>query len=158
MPGRAGALQTLLEMKRLVIEAIQSQLPREHAIAIFKTSRITDPASYAAALHHWIQTVVILTDEFEELLRGPLLMLSEIDSQGFTSGDCDCIAMLAASMLASMGAETRLTACFPQADGSYAHVLVRYRFPRDVDFRNFDATINFQPMYPADVLEVDIVT
>jgi transglutaminase-like putative cysteine protease len=145
-------------MKRLTIEAIHSQAPRHAALDLIRSDHVSDPKIFAAVLYNWIRTVVIIVDEFEELLISPLIMLEQIRDIGATSGDCDDVAMLAASMLASMGAEVRLVACFPQSDGSYAHVLTRYRFPREENFTDFDATILFPPAYPEDVLSIDIIS
>jgi transglutaminase-like putative cysteine protease len=146
-------------MKRLTIEAIHSQAPRQVALELIRGAHVADPSLFVDALRNWLLIHVDVIDEFEELLISPVLMLDDIDKNGRTGGDCDDIAMLAASILSSIGALTRFAACFPQSDGSYAHVFVQYKFPRDADFQDFDATIGYEtPVYPADVLTVDVIS
>lgn len=98
---------------------------------------------------------VSLADEFEELLISPCRLLLEIQKNGTAFGDCDDISMLAASMLASMGARVRFAAVFPQEDGSYSHVIVQYAFPNQ-DWRDFDGTISFNPEYPPDMITEEV--
>jgi hypothetical protein len=156
--GRAGSLQTLMEMKRLVIEAIHSQVPRNIALSIVH-SGASNPDNLVLVLKNWIQVHVYLVDEFEELLISPVVMLDEILLSGKTSGDCDDVAMIAASMLASVGADTRLVAVFRQPDGSYGHVFCQYKFPRQDEWRDFDPTINGVGSYPSDdMLVMEIVS
>lgn len=157
--GREGALQTLNEMKRLIIEAIHTQEPRYKAIELLRVEWVAEPEMFVHAILLWILTHVDIVDEFEEVLISPLIMIREIDRNGRTAGDCDDVAMLSAALLASVGAMTQLCACFPNGDGSFAHVFTRYKFPRQAEWMDFDATIGYNPpKYPADVLTVDIIS
>lgn len=157
--GRAGAIQTLDEMRRLTIEAIHSQAPRYKAVELMRVEWVTEPEMFVNAILNWMLTHIDIVDEFEELLISPLVMIREIDSAGRTAGDCDDCAMLAAALLASVGAMVQLVACFPQPDETYAHVFTRYKFPRQSEWMDFDATIGYtRPVYPADVLTVDIIS
>jgi hypothetical protein len=109
----------------------------------------------------WICNYVSIADEFEDLLQSPLVMLRHIDRDGQAFGDCDDMAMLTASLLASMGAETKLVAEFPQTDGSYAHVICRYRFPHQDYFNDLDASMGLrwrEHVYHGPTMEVDIIS
>ncbi len=139
--GKQGALQTLQEMKRLTIEAIQSQLPRDIVVSLIHHSYVHNPDLLVAALDHWLRLRFTIIDEFEELLRGPLLCLQEIELLGRTSGDCDDAAMLGAALLGSSGALIRFRCIEPQADGSFSHVLAQYKYPRRAEWSNFDITV-----------------
>jgi hypothetical protein len=151
-------MQTLQEMKRIVIEAIHSQIPRQAAINLIQSSHVPDPELFVACLRNWIEKHVTIVDEFEELLISPSAMIAQVSHIGQTFGDCDDVAMLSAAILASIGARVRLLAVFPQQDGSYAHVISQYAFGRDEDWHDFDGTISFVPRYPADVLALEIIS
>jgi transglutaminase-like putative cysteine protease len=102
---------------------------------------------------------VTIVDEFEELLISPIVMISEIVQLGQTAGDCDDIAMLSASILSSIGAQTRLQARFRQPDGSFAHVFCQFQFPYDSGWSDFDPTIGYMPtVYTGETLTEDIVS
>ena len=117
-----------------------------------------DPEMFAALLKRFIRMHVTIVDEFEELLISPVILLNEIWRKGRSAGDCDDIAMLAASVLASVGAQVNFKAVFPQPDGSYAHVIIEYCFPRQGVWKDFDATIPGDPVYPPDFLIEEIVS
>ncbi len=160
MPGRAGAIQTLQEMKRLIIESIHSQKPRAVAVELIRADHVADPELFVNALLNWFMVRFNVIDEFEELLQSPELLIDNIMEFGSAWGDCDDAAMLAASILASVGAITQICATFPNPDGSYAHVIVRYKFPRQSEFNDFDPTLGYKQglPYPADVLTMDIIS
>ena len=146
-------------MKELIIEAIQSQEPRRVIDDLIRGGFSLSPADLAYAVRSWLIRHVILVDEFEEVLISPRIMLNNINDLGTATGDCDDMAMLAASLLASAGAQIQLVACFPQPDGSYGHVFCRYQFPNQNGFVDFDPTIGYNvPNYPADVLTLDVIS
>jgi hypothetical protein len=157
-PGKAGALQTLTEMKRLIIEAIHSQFPRQAAIELIQSSFVPYPEIFVSALRIWIEKYVTIIDEFEELLISPIYMIQKIMVSGQAFGDCDDVAMLSASILASIGARVRLLAVFPQEDGSFAHVITQYSFERDSEWKDFDGTIPFIGEYPEKTLALEIIS
>lgn len=146
-------------MSRLVIEAIQSQIPRSVAENLLGTGTIRNPDTFVAILKRWLLTYVTIVDEFEELLISPMVMIDSINSRGQAFGDCDDIAMLAASILASIGALTRFQARFRQPDGSFAHVFCQYKFPYDPEWSDFDPTIGYiQTQYSGETLIQDIIS
>jgi hypothetical protein len=138
-----GAIQTLTEMRRLTIEAIQSQKPRQIALEQMHYSYAANTRALVQALFNWLLVRVTIIDEYEELLISPLIMISEIEKNGRTGGDCDDVAMLSASLLGSVGAAVRFRAVQELDDGSFAHVFTEYKFPRDKDFSIFDLTIGY---------------
>lgn len=146
-------------MKRLTIEAIQSQKPREIVTGLIHYSFVESPLLFAQALFNYLLIRVKIIDEFEELLRSPIIMIDEINYQGWTSGDCDDAAMLSASILASAGALTRFRAIEPQPDGSYRHVLCEFSFPRLDNWNVFDLTVGYnQVRIGSDSIVMDIVS
>lgn len=146
-------------MRELIVQAIQSQLPRHKALQIIEEYNAIDPLHFVECLYEWIKLHVMVIDEFEELLISPIIMLNNIDDLGKSSGDCDDVAMLSASILASIGADTQLVAVFPDSDGSFMHVITRYRFPGMQDFADFDATIPVDAVpYPNHVLIENIIS
>lgn len=128
-------------MRRLTIEAIQFQAPRNIAVELISRDFVENPELFAIALYNWLGIRVRVMDEFEELLRSPIVMIDEIERKGMTFGDCDCLAMLSAAILGSAGALVRFRAVEPRADGSYGHVLTEYKFPRSAEWTVFDLTV-----------------
>jgi hypothetical protein len=158
-PGKAGALQTLQQMRELIIEAIQSQEPRRIIDDLIRGGFSLSSSDLAYAVRSWLLLHVILVDEYEEVLISPRIMLNNIADLGTATGDCDDMTMLAASLLASAGAQIQLVACFPQPDGSYGHVFCRYLFPNQSAYVDFDPTIGYNvPSYPGDVLTLDVIS
>jgi transglutaminase-like putative cysteine protease len=145
-------------MKRLTLEAIHSQLPRQavHSLLIYTSP--ADPPTFAAAVRNWILTCVDVVDEYEELLQSPAVLIAQIARDGRATGDCDDVAMLSASLLASLGAHTRFAAVNRAPDGSYEHVFVQYRFPRMESFVDFDPTLGYtRPEYDVtDMIVLDV--
>ncbi len=128
-------------------------------VDLIRSDHVGNPLLLAEALRGWIIRHVNILDEFEEILISPAQIIDEIELIGVSQGDCDDVAMLAASILASAGAMVRLAACFPQPDGSYGHVFSRFKFPRQAEWIDFDPTIGYnRPVYPADVLSMDIIS
>jgi hypothetical protein len=159
LPGEWGAKQTLSEMRRLVVEAIQSQVPRQLALTLIGFGSVRNPSVFVDILKRWVLMHVTIVDEFEELLISPIVMISEIVQLGKSAGDCDDIAMLSAAILSSIGAQTRLQARFRQSDGSYAHVFCQYMFPYDQGWSDFDPTIGYIPTsYTGETLTEDIIS
>ncbi|MFA5430372.1 MAG: transglutaminase domain-containing protein [Candidatus Omnitrophota bacterium] len=130
-----------MEMKRLTIEAIHSQLPRHVALDILQLDSSGSPERFARALESWLRLHVTVIDEFEEVLISPKIMISEIWKHGRTAGDCDDLAMLAAALLASAGAETAFVATGELQDGSFSHVFAVYRFPNREEWNPIDVTV-----------------
>lgn len=153
-----GAEQTLREMLRLTIEAIHSQQPRMIAVSLIGDHGAEDPEIFVDVLRGWLRTHITIVDEFEELLQSPILMIDEVRKNGVAYADCDDVSMLAASIIASIGGLVRYAAVFPQPDGSFSHVIVQYKFPRQAAWRNFDATIDFRGTYPPDMLLMDVIS
>jgi len=82
---------------------------------------------YIQAIRHFIEIHVRIVNEPEELLVSPLRMLWEIELVGYTSGDCDDIAMLIAAFFGAVGIEARFKAIMKTSEGWYQHVFTEYR-------------------------------
>ena len=157
LPGAWGARQTLAEMVRLTVEAIQSQIPRSIALKLIGSGSVRNPSVFVNILKYWVLNFVTIVDEFEEVLISPLVMISEVETNGQTSGDCDDVSMLSAAILASIGAQTRFQARFQQPDGSFAHVFCQYMFPYDSGWSDFDPTIGYVPtVYNGPMITMDV--
>lgn len=151
-----GTIQTLQAMKRLTIQAIHSQEPRQIVSELITSGFCADPLDLTRALRFWILRHVAIVDEFEELLKSPRLMIQEIQSTGRTMGDCDDIAMLGAAVMGSAGLPVRFKAVFPTPDGSFAHVFTEHQL--NGAWYAFDPTVSHVPVYPSDFLIEDITS
>lgn len=159
LPGAWGAKQTLSEMRRLVVEAIHSQLPRNFALHLIGHGAACNPDTFVSIFKSWVLMHVTIIDEFEELLISPIRMIHDAVVNGQAYGDCDDIAMLAAAVLSSIGASTQLQARFKQDDGSFAHVFCQYQFPYQDTWRDFDPTIGYMPtVYSGETLIENIIS
>jgi transglutaminase-like putative cysteine protease len=134
-------IQTLEQMRKLTVEAIQSQAPRSVIVNLIHRSYLKNPEMLAAALDRWIRLRFTVIDEFEELLISPIILLRDIRDKGQCAGDCDDCAMLSASLLASAGSMVRFRCTGDNGNGTYSHVFVQYKFPRRDEWNNFDATV-----------------
>jgi hypothetical protein len=146
-------------MRRLVVESIQSQVPRTFALSLIGSGSACNPDIFVSILKNWVLLHVTIVDEFEELLISPSVMIRDAVANGQAYGDCDDIAMLAAAILSSIGAATRLQARFKQPDGSFGHVFCQYQFPYRDEWLDFDPTIGYMNIaYSGETLIEDIIS
>jgi len=105
-PGRAGTLETLAKMRRLVREARTLPVIRNLAIAITATVKNKDRAGEVRAIHEWVKANIrYIRDVREhETLTAPAFTLA------LRAGDCDDHAMLVASLLEAIGHPARFAA------------------------------------------------
>lgn len=82
----------------------------------------SSPFSFVCGMESWIRDQVRIVSEPEEILKRPALMVAEIRRWGFSYGDCDDVAMLAAALALAIGIGARFRAIQPQRDGSMGHV------------------------------------
>lgn len=155
-PGKGATLAALQEMKKLTLEALQSDEVRRAANDIITIYVAAGPLYFVEAVHAYILAYVRITDEFGETLISPLRMLREIKRFGRTSGDCDDVAMLAASLFAVMGFGVRFKAIGQTPRGWYSHVFVEYLIA-GLGWRPFDPTIKGVPVYNSDDYIIQVV-
>lgn len=156
LAGKGATLAALQEMKRLTLEALRSDEVRACANDIIMMHAAAGPLYFVEAVRTYILAYVCITDEFGETLISPLRMLREIEVYGRTSGDCDDIAMLAASLLAVMGFAVRFKAIGQTPRGWYSHVFVEYSIA-GLGWKPFDPTIKGIPVYDRDDFIVQVI-
>jgi len=145
-------------MKRLTIQALQSQPIRKQAESLVYYDLASNPHDFARIVSGWIRRHIVIVDEFEEYLQSPIILVDEIREQGRAFGDCDDVAMLGAALLGSLGAFVRFRAIDEQTDGSFGHVFTEFAFPRDQQYYPFDPTINCLPVWEGNSITVDIIS
>lgn len=118
-PGKAGTVQTLKLMRRLVRKGKRNLVVRRLAL---KLTRLLPQKKFLAevhALHRFVQFRIRYVKDIRgiETVHTPERTLE----QG--QGDCDDKSILLSALLESLGHPTRFVA-LAFADGSYRHVLV----------------------------------
>lgn len=135
--GDAGAVATVNEMARLILDGSTSPIVRRAAVAIASTVAPRDYAGQLAAIRRWVaQHVSFLRDpEGTELLHTPDLLVRSILANGMIHVDCDDVAILASAIGKSIGLLARIvTVAFqdPQrTPAPYAHTWAELSSPID---------------------------
>lgn len=104
--GEPGTWATVDAMRAMVDDAVMfSPLVQRIASAIVASAPRRDQPQQAVELWNFIRrSIVFKKDTWRtEHLRHPDQLLTEIAQQGRTAADCDCVAMLGAALLRSMG-------------------------------------------------------
>ena len=92
-----------------------------------------DQLSLIGAILYWINPRFrFLSDPLDvELVRDPEAILDEIETHGFFSGDCDCIATFLLACMRSLGIKAKFVragfASFGPLKSKYTHVFVAAR-------------------------------
>lgn len=89
-----------------------------------------DTSSQIAAINDWLDSRFrYINDPIGvELLRNPISMFMEVKQQGFTQGDCDEAAVMAAIIGMANGIPARFRALgFYRPDAPYTHVVTDLR-------------------------------
>lgn len=141
-------------MAQLVHDAITFPWLREYARKFLGGLYSTNYIEYVQAIDVFLRTSTLIVDEPEELLIHPIRFLREAEG-GAAMGDCDDIAMAAASLLAVVGIPVRFKAIFPHpGHGHYQHVFTEYNL--NGLWRAIDPTIRGAPVYDGPALTVEI--
>lgn len=119
-------MQTLNRMADLARDAIAHQELRDAAEAIHQMSFGDNFYSYPHTVKAWLTNRYVFTSDPGEMLIHPVKQLQDIAMRGVVYGDCDDVAMLAASILGSMGYEVRFKAIILAPDGSFRHVFTEW--------------------------------
>ena len=121
------------ELQRMLTDGIRS--PEVRAMAIEITQYADDSIS---AIHDWIKAnIPYVSDPAKrELFIAPRRLL-EMQQQGIAGGDCDDLALLSASMLSSIGYETRL-ALLDTGSGEFDHAIAQVK--SENGWVNFDTS------------------
>lgn len=107
--GDPGALDTLLRMKQLVVQALADPWAVQEAQRIV-AAESRDPADVIEAITDVVTTRVRYLDDptFVDFLQSPEQLLAQLGTRGVARGDCDDVAILAAFL----GAAHRLPYLF----------------------------------------------
>lgn len=118
--------QTLSRMADLTRDAVTYQETRDAAEMIHQMSFGDNFYSFPQTVKAWLTNRYVFTSDPGEMLIHPLKQLADIQARGVVYGDCDDVAMLAASLLASMGYQVRFKAIILAPDGSFRHVFTEW--------------------------------
>lgn len=119
--GQAGTKATLKIMRR-IIRQYKAALPIR--MLAQKLTRYLPQKNYTRevrTLHHFVQNKV----RYVKDIRGVETIQTPIQTLKLGSGDCDDKSILVASLLESIGHETRLVACGFRQPKSFSHVFVQ---------------------------------
>jgi transglutaminase-like putative cysteine protease len=143
-------------MRDLAIDAVTNYpAVRAQALALMRDLYATGPADLTRAVEAFVRQHVTLVDEYEELIQHPVVMLQMIRLRGAATGDCDDAAVLAAALLLSVGIKVRFKAVWPDpGTGGFQHVFLEYQ--RGDKWIALDTTISHAPVYPGEVLTVEV--
>lgn len=110
--GDAGAMQTLAEMRAMVQRSAVEPEIVSLARVIVRPAARGDRRGAAGLVRDWVSRHTRWTPDPEgaEYLVPPTVMLSRIARAGLAPGDCDDVAVLAATLLKAAGIPARLTA------------------------------------------------
>lgn len=101
------------------------------AQGIVKSVPSRDEDAQAAALLNWTRSKCYYVHDpvGKELVKDPEYMLRELKESGSIASDCDDQVVLLGSLLRAVGIEAEPVVVSPD-DGTFTHVLLRYRSPK----------------------------
>lgn len=107
--GDAGTRQTIEVMRDLVQRGVAHPLVRQTAVNIARTVPPGDLNAIGRAIRRWLQEHVhFVYDPMNvEHVTAPDILLSECEVRYFTTGDCDDIAVLGATLAGAVGVQSR---------------------------------------------------
>lgn len=105
-PGEQGISESLAAMAAFV-DAARSHPAVKLAVARLRVQAVRAQHPFALELYDWIVRRVKFKPDptGTETVRHPAQLLTEIGTAGEALADCDCVAVLAASILAAAGYE-----------------------------------------------------
>jgi len=149
--GITGVRQIVARLNRM--KRYYGQLPAMRAVALGIAGTLVDndQAGNVARLADYVRRgVVYQTDPFNaEFTQTPDRMLLEINSRGFTHGDCDDHCLLFASMAEALGVQTQIVGVMAPGSDTYNHVIC-VTYPNDEPVQiDLCAKGGQQPVYEA---------
>ena len=129
-PGRVGILQTLHAMRNFSLSASSNPDFKKWAVSIGQDAPTRE--TLIRVLFDYVHRIMRYTDDptgpngaYNDFLKDPVLIKSEIERQGFSSGDCDDFVMIFSSLLASFGVSHAMIAlALPEMGDGLNHVVV----------------------------------
>lgn len=121
---RLRAERTLAQMRANVLDACSKPHTWETARTIVADVAERDQATQAQAIRAWMAARFRYVNDpvRVELLETPGYLLARIARDGFTQGDCDAAASLAAALCSAVGIPVELWAVAFKPGQPYAHV------------------------------------
>lgn len=152
--GLAGNLRTIQVMQKVARERAGHPLVREYALKIIQVARVPSHnyAEEALAIGDFVKRRVRYTRDprDHELLQDPVMMIEKLEKEGFTSGDCDDMSLLIATLLLAIGHSPKFRAVrYSTQSGHYNHIYVvvyERNFPEKPVRVVLDAILKDQPI------------
>lgn len=123
--GKKVSENTVIEMIKIIKESSQNPMIRQYAEKIIQNVPPRDDMGEAEAIYYWVRDNVRYTRDplGLEYFTTPLLMLQKFGRGETMEGDCDDCALLASSLLRSIGFFTVVRIAGYGVDKSdYSHV------------------------------------
>jgi hypothetical protein len=117
--GRAGVIETLRIMSRMVRDGKKNLTIRHAALSLLRECNQKDYACEVRALHAFVRDCI----RYVQDIRDVETIATPVKTLELAAGDCDDKSALLASMLESIGHPTRFTAIGFEP-GVFAHVYV----------------------------------
>lgn len=142
--GTAGTKATLRIMRQFVREYKKSLPIRELALSLVRnTPGHKNFVGQIKALHAWVQNNI----QYVKDVRGVETVQTPLVTIELRQGDCDDQSVLLASLLESIGHQTRFIAIKQNAFGPFVHVFTETRVgPRWLPLETTEKMRPFQPM------------
>lgn len=137
--GDEGVAQTVAAMQAVIDVAASGPRSRPLLEAIAKQLRPEDgPEEFAARLYAWCQSRVRFKKDpsSTELVRTPAELIAQINSRGYAQCDCDCLAVLACSIISVAGYRPVLVTVGRSVEGRFEHVYFGVRRGDELTAKN----------------------
>lgn len=127
--GLQGNLQTISFMQKVAKRSAGKPEVRAFATKILQIYQVPSHAytDEALAIGEFVQKHMryVRDPRDHELLQDPVMMIEQMEKHGFTSGDCDDMSLLIATLLLSTGHNPRFRAVrYGNKTGNYNHIYV----------------------------------
>lgn len=127
--GLKGNLQTISFMSKAAKKAAGKPQVRAFATKILQMYRVGSHQykDEALAIGDFVKNHVryVRDPRDHELLQDPVMMINQIEKHGFSSGDCDDMSLLNATLLLSVGFNPKFRAVrYKDQKGNYNHIYV----------------------------------
>ena len=137
--------QTVEVMRTLARRAAHSPFVRCTAEDILRCVPENNPARESAALYDYVRLGVRYTGDIDNLetLKTPEYLITEIETMGTGTGDCDDMSLLLAALLVTSGYRCRfvLGTSWWNDSGESNHVYVQYFNPLSQSWVSLDPII-----------------
>ena len=150
--GRRGTAAVLSQMGELVRASARDPSVRRLALDLMRTVYASRYGDFVWGLKNFFLRNFRFVDEPDEMIAAPGAHIRAINETGNAWGDCDDAAVLAASLMYSVGFAVRFRAILEQPDGSFGHVFAEYKAPDSMLWLVFDPSVPYRPTYNASLV------